>query len=150
MFIGKPPKELQKIHQVAVECLEGGLEKFKVGVTIGEVLEAFRKPARKANMDYVELGFHGHGLGSPEFPSMVYAAKKPKAEAGAGPFAEEVGIYGLASLELKENMVFSTNIDIYDPSWRNDVGIMGPSETVWVSSKGPVKLIGTPLEFTTT
>jgi len=46
-------------------------------------------------------------------------------------------------------MVFSTNIDIHDPQWRDDVGIMGPSETIWVSAKGPVKLIETPLEFTT-
>lgn len=148
VFIGKPPKELQRIHDVAVECLEMGLEKFRPGVTMGEVLEGFRGPARKANMDYVELGFHGHGMASPEFPSIVYAARKPKAEQSGGPFSEDVGVYGLTSIELRESMVFSTNIDIYDPGWRKDVGIMGPSETVWVSASGPVRLIQTPTEFT--
>lgn len=149
VFIGSPPKELQRIHDVGVECFEMGLEKFKPGTTIGEAIEAFRQPARKAGIDFIELGFHGHGLASPEFPSLVYASKKPRKDVGAGPFSEEVGVYGLASIELKENMVFGTNIDIHDPSWRTDVGIMGPGDTIWITAKGPVKLVGTPLEFTT-
>jgi Xaa-Pro aminopeptidase len=148
VFMGKPPKSLRRIHDVAVECLERGIEKFRPGATIGEALEAFRKPAKKAKMDYVELGFHGHGLASPEFPTMVYAEKKQDIRPSAGPFSEEVGFYGLTSIEIKENMVLSTNVDIHDPQWRHDVGIMGPGETVWVSSKGPVKLIGTPVDFT--
>jgi hypothetical protein len=118
---------------------------------VGEALEAFREPARKARMAYVELGFHGHGLASPEFPTMVYASKKSEPKSGSESSAEKgwSGLYGLSSIEIKENMVFSTNIDIYDPQWREDVGIMGPSETIWVSAKGPVRLIATPLEFTT-
>jgi hypothetical protein len=56
---------------------------------------------------------------------------------------------GPASIEIKENMVIATNIDIHDPSWRKDVGIMGPADTIWVTEKGPVKLINTPLEFST-
>lgn len=149
VFIGEPPKQLQRIHDVAVECLEMGIQKFRPGVTIGEAVEAFREPARKANMDYVELGFHGHGLASPEFPTIVYSLKEPEIEVGAGTILEEgwSGVYGLASIELKENMVFGTNIDIYDPSWRNDVGIMGPGDTIWITEKGPVKLIETPLEL---
>ena len=82
-------------------------------------------------MDYIELGFHGHGLSSPEYPSMAVKTGRPE-KAGVG------------SLEIKENMVFATNIDIHDPAWRNDVGIMGPGETVLVTKKGPVKLIGAP------
>jgi Xaa-Pro aminopeptidase len=150
VFIGEPPKQLKRIHDVAVECLEEGVQKFRPGVTIGEALEAFRRPAVKAKMDYVELGFHGHGLASPEFPTMVYAAKKPEAKkrSGSAPDKSWTGLYGLSSIEIKENMVFSTNIDIHDPTWRNDVGIMGPSETIWVSAKGPVRLTGTPIEFT--
>jgi Xaa-Pro aminopeptidase len=147
VFIGKPPKELRRIHDVAAECLEKGIEKLRPGVTFGEALEAFRKPAKIAKMDYVELGFHGHGMASPEFPTMVYAEKKSDKGTGSGPFSEEVGFYGLASIEIRENMVLSTNIDIHDPLWRDDVGIMGPGETVWVSGKGPVRLIGTPVEF---
>jgi Xaa-Pro aminopeptidase len=151
VYIGKPPKQLRRIHDVANECLEEGIRKFRPGVTVGEALEAFRQPARKAKMEYIELGFHGHGLASPEFPTMVYASKKPEAKKRSDSSTEKgwSGLYGLSSIEIKENMVFSTNIDIHDPQWRDDVGIMGPSETIWVSAKGPVKLIETPLEFTT-
>jgi hypothetical protein len=47
-------------------------------------------------------------------------------------------------------MVVSTNVDIHDPSWRPDIGVMGPADTVWITAKGPVKLVGTPLEFACT
>jgi Xaa-Pro aminopeptidase len=144
VFIGKPPKELQRIHDVAVECLEKGIQKLRPGVTTGEAAEAFREPARKANMDYVELGFHGHGLSSPEFPrTAMYPPEKLTTEHSSGPF------YGLACTEIKENMVVATNIDIHDPAWRKDVGIMGPGDTIWVTEKGPVKLVETPTEFST-
>jgi Xaa-Pro aminopeptidase len=136
VFLGKPPRELQRIHDVGVECLENGFQKFRPGVTRQEVLEAFRAPAKKARIDYIELGFHGHGLSSPEFPANIYTSSK-------GDIMGE----GSTSSVLRENMVFGTNIDIHDPAWRKDVGIMGPGDTIWVSEKGPVKLIGTPLEF---
>lgn len=142
VFIGKPPKELQRIHDVAVECLEMGIQKLKPGVAIGDAAEGFREPARKANMEFIELGFHGHGLSSPEFPrTATYASERLKVERGAGPFS------GLGSAEIKENMVVATNIDIHDPFWRKDVGIMGPADTIWVTDKGPVKLVETPLDF---
>jgi Xaa-Pro aminopeptidase len=142
VFIGKPPKELQRIHDIAVECFEQGIEKLRPGVPIGEAAEAFRRPARKANMDYVELGFHGHGLSSPELPrTATFPSEKLITQNDSGPF------HGLGSIELKENMVIATNIDIYDPSWRNDVGIMGPGDTIWIAKDGPVRLVGTSLEF---
>jgi Xaa-Pro aminopeptidase len=142
VFIGKPPKELQRIHDIAGECFEQGIEKLRPGVPIGEAAEAFRRPARKANMDYVELGFHGHGLSSPELPrTATFPSEKLITKHDSGPY------HGLGSIELRENMVIATNIDIYDPSWRNDVGIMGPGDTIWVTKKGPVRLIGTSLEF---
>jgi len=144
VFIGQPPKELQRIHDVAVQCLEMGIQKLKPGVAIGEAAEAFREPARKANMDFIELGFHGHGLSSPELPrTATLPSEKLKRERGVGSFN------GPASIEIKENMVIATNIDIHDPAWRKDVGIMGPADTIWVTEKGPVKLINTPLEFST-
>lgn len=144
VFIGEPPKELRRIHDVAVECLETGVQKLRPGVTAGEAAEAFREPARKANMDFIELGFHGHGLSSPELPRTATSpSEKLKRERGVGSFN------GPASVQIKENMVIATNIDIHDPAWRKDVGIMGPGDTIWVTEKGPVKLINVPLEFST-
>ena len=96
-------------------------------------------------MEYIELGFHGHGLSSPEFPrTATYPSERLKPHRSAGPFR------GFGSVEMKENMVVATNIDIHDPAWRMDVGIMGPADTIWVTEKGPVRLVGTPLDFATT
>ena len=143
VFIGEPPKELRRIHDVAVECLEMGIQKLRPGVTVGEAAEAFREPVRRANMDFIELGFHGHGLSSPELPrSATVPSEKLRRERSPGFF------HGPASMMIRENMVVATNIDIHDPAWRNDVGIMGPGDTILVTEKGPVKLVGTPLEFT--
>jgi len=60
---------------------------------------------------------------------------------GAGPF------HGLSSPVIKENIVLATNIDIHDPNWRKDVGIMGPAVTILVTAKAPVKLVKTPMDF---
>ena len=143
VFLGKPPRELQRLHDVAVECLETGIEKLRPGMAIGEAVEAFRKPARKAGMDYIELGFHGHGLSSPEYPRTATMPSE-RLRYGQGP---EGSFRGLGSAEIRENMVVATNIDIHDPAWRKDVGLMGPADTIWVSDKGPVKLVSTPLEL---
>jgi Xaa-Pro aminopeptidase len=140
VFIGKPPDELRRVHDVAAECMEAGIARLRPGVTVGEAADAFREPARRAGMEYIELGFHGHGLSSPEFPSCAYEPKgRDRKEAPAG---------GVRSVVIAENMVFATNIDIHDPAWRRDVGIMGPGETVWVTSEGPVRLVGASCEFT--
>ena len=149
VFIGKPPKELTRIYDVCLECFERGIQKLRPGVTVREAAEAFREPARKADMDYIELGFHGHGLSSPEFPTIVYAPKKLETGFDTETLLSEgwTGVYGSDAFELKENMVFGTNIEIQDPAWRSDVGIMGPGDTIWITEKGPIKLVETSLEF---
>ena len=120
------------MKRVTFECLERGIEKLRPGITVGEAAEAFRAPAKKANMDFIELGFHGHVLSSPELPRMaIYPSEKLKTNSDSGV------LYGLASTVIRENMVISTNIDIHDPGWRKDVGIMGPGDTIWVTEKGP-------------
>jgi Xaa-Pro aminopeptidase len=151
VFIGQPPKELAYIHEICVECFEKGIERLRPGVTVGEAVQAFREPAERAKMEYIELGFHGHGLSSPEFPTVVYAPQRPDDKNGTEKSDDKAwtGVYGSNAIELKENMVFGTNIEIHDPAWRNDIGIMGPGDTIWITDRGPVKLINTPLDFTT-
>jgi hypothetical protein len=43
-------------------------------------------------------------------------------------------------------MVFGTNIDIHDPAWRTDVGLMF-GDTVVVTANGPRSLINTPRDL---
>jgi hypothetical protein len=47
---------------------------------------------------------------------------------------------------LEENMVLGTNIDIHNPRWRTDVGVM-LGDTVQVTAKGGRRLVGIPLEL---
>jgi Xaa-Pro aminopeptidase len=151
VFIGKPPKELRRVHDIAFECFQNGIEKFRPGMKLNDVLEGFRSPVYKAKMDYIEIGFHGHGLSSPEFPAITYPPKKKKEEIGEHQrIGRESlsGEEGVGSLEIKENMVFGTNIDIHDPNWRNEVGIM-LRDPIWVTRDTQYRLVATPLEFTT-
>ncbi|MDX1745325.1 MAG: hypothetical protein R3324_05250, partial [Halobacteriales archaeon] len=101
-----------------------------------------REPAREADMDFIELGFHGHGLTSPEFPAVVYPQEPTRMfpeglawHLGSGRSQEDV--------RLEEGMVFGTNIDVHDPEWRDDVGLMF-GDTVHVTGDGPELLVETP------
>ena len=83
-------------------------------------------------MDYIELGFHQHGLASAGPLSVVY---KP------GPGQLAGGRIG--ELKFRENMVFGTNIDIHNPKWKKDVGIMF-GDTLHVTKDGARRLVNTP------
>ena len=134
-FVGPPPSELARVHAVAVECLQRGMERLRPGVPLREVWEAFRRPVAAAGMDYIECGFHGHGLGSPEFPTVVYKPEEPVLSGR-----------GLEAFELRSGMVLAINIDIHDPRWRRDVGIM-LGDTAVVTEDGPRRLADIPLDF---
>ncbi len=43
-------------------------------------------------------------------------------------------------------MVFGTNIDIHDPRWRSDAGIMF-GDTILVTEGAPRRLVGVPTEL---
>lgn len=130
--IGKAPAQIKAIHQVSMESLAAGIDKMKPGATLREVWEAARAPVEKGGFDFVELGFHGHGLASPEFPTVVY---KP----GAGLMSGEK----LGNLVLEEGMVFGNNIDVHDPRWKPDVGCQF-GDCVVIEAKGARRLVDIP------
>lgn len=135
VVIGSAPDELRRIHEVAIDCYQGALTKMHAGATVRELVNATRAPCIAAGLDYVELGIHGHGLASPEVPTCVY---KPGSPMIAGD--------GIWDLELQHNMVFGNNIDIFDPRWRPDVGIMF-GDMVRITDKGPEPLVNVPLDL---
>ncbi|MFC2013368.1 M24 family metallopeptidase [Chloroflexota bacterium] len=135
VYLGKAPGELKRIHEVCVQCFEQLLEKMRPGNKFEEVLDAVREPCKRAGMDFVELGFHGHGVLSPEMPTAVCSSGAP---IGAG---EKI-----SRLEVRENMVFGTNIDIHDPKWKTDVGLM-LGDTLHVTKDGARRLVDIPLDY---
>lgn len=135
VHIGKRvPPQLQRIWDVAIECLDISQEVMRPGVTVGEVLHALRKPVAKAGLGWVELGFHAMGLASPEFPTVVY-------EPGFG--LDTANGRRIEGLELEEGMTFGNNIDLFDPAWKPDVGCV-LSDFMVVREGGAELLVGTP------
>jgi Xaa-Pro aminopeptidase len=138
VYLGKKaPQELKDLHMVNVECLEVSLDVMKPGNTLRQAWEAIRAPAERAGLDFVELGFHGHGMASPEFPTVVY---RPG--------------YGLPSMNgdkigdfvFEEGMVFGNNIDLFNPNWKSDVGCMF-GDMVVVRGNRAEQLVNVPLEL---
>lgn len=128
------PKQLTDIFKVCVECLDVSREVLKAGTTLREAWEAIRRPAERAGYDFVELGFHAMGLGSPEFPTVIY---RP----GYGSNALNGSRIG--DLVLEEGMTFGNNLDLFDPAWKPDVGCMY-SDFMVVRKTGAELLVGTP------
>lgn len=135
VHLGTPPPELRRIWDVALACLDGYREAMRPGRTVGEAVEMIRGICATAGLDYVELGFHGHGLASPEFPTVTYRQGTPLL-AGSG----------LWDVVLRENMVFGTNIDIFDPAWKRNVGVM-LGDMLVIEADGPRFLVETPVEL---
>lgn len=111
--VGEPPDQYKRIYDAAVECLDAALEKLKPGNPLSDALDAERRVMSKYNLDWIELGFHGHGIGSPEDPTAIFMGD-----------TERSWPNGAEGTILQENMVLATNIDIHDPSFRHDVGVM--------------------------
>jgi Xaa-Pro aminopeptidase len=138
VYLGKrAPKELLRIWDVSVECLEASKDALTAGRTIGEAVAMIRRPAERAGLDFVELGFHAMGTASPEFPSVVYRE-------GFG--SDRLNGALIGELVLEEGMTFGNNIDLHDSRWKPDVGCM-LSDFMVVRPGRAECLIGTPLEL---
>lgn len=96
-----------------------------------------REPAKKAELDWVELGFHAMGTASPEFPTVIYAP-------GYG--ANALNGAGIGDFVLEEGMTFGNNIDLHDSKWKPDIGCM-LSDFMVVRPERAECLIGTPREL---
>jgi Xaa-Pro aminopeptidase len=138
VYLGKrAPKELLDIWAVSVECLEASKEALIAGRTIREAVTMIRKPAERAGLDFVELGFHAMGLASPEFPTVIYRE-------GFG--SDALNGHGIGDIVLEEGMAFGNNIDLHNSRWKPDVGCM-LSDFMVVRPHQAECLIGTPLEL---
>jgi Xaa-Pro aminopeptidase len=131
------PEQLQRIWDVSVETLEISRQALVAGRTLREAWTMIREPADRAKLDWVELGFHAMGLGSPEVPTVIYVE-------GYGDDA--LNGAGIADFVLEEGMTFGNNIDLHDSQWRPDVGCM-LADFMVVRPNEAECLIGTPHEI---
>lgn len=106
-------------------------------MTLLEAWEAIRQPCQRAGNDFVELGFHAMGLGSPEFPTVIYLP-------GYG--GNALNGHRIGDFVLEEGMAFGNNHDIFNPKWKPDVGCLY-SDFMIVRKGGAERLTGTPREL---
>ncbi len=102
-----------------------------------EAWEAIRKPCERAGYDYVELGWHGMGNASPEFPTVIY---RP----GYGP--NVLNGYRIGDMVFEEGMTFGNNLDIHNSGWKFDVGCV-LSDFMVVRPGGAELLVNVPREL---
>jgi Xaa-Pro aminopeptidase len=141
VYVGqRAPDQLRRLWDVAVECLEASRTALSTGRTIREALEILRAPARKADLDWVELGFHAMGLASPEFPTVVY-------EDGWG--NKTLNGHHIGDIVLETGMTFGNNVDLHDSTWKPDVGVV-LSDFMVVRPDQAECLVNTPRELAQT
>jgi Xaa-Pro aminopeptidase len=134
-FIGEPPEELRRIHDIAADVVRMAKDLFVPGRTVREIYGAMHRHVDATGLDFIELGFHGHGLASPEFPAVVYREEDH----------DSLGLRGIGDMRVREDMVFGMNVDLHDPSWRRDVGVM-LGDMVAVTPDGAEYLCDVPLD----
>lgn len=141
VYVGKrAPDQLLRIWDVALECLDASRVALTAGRTIREALQIIREPARRADLDWVELGFHAMGLASPEFPTVVY-------EDGWG--NKTLNGHNIGDIVLETGMTFGNNVDLHDSTWKPDVGVM-LSDFMVVRPDKAECLVDTPRELAQT
>lgn len=131
--VGPVDDRYKRIFDAAVECLHVLMEKVKPGNTFLDAIEAEKAVLKKYGLGWLELGLHAHGLGSPEVPECVYMGMDPNTWQVTKEMEQVV---------FEENMVFGTNIDLHDPAFRSDVGVMY-GDTILVKEK-PELLVHVP------
>ncbi len=139
LSLGQPDMHYLAMHEVCNQVFNSAMENLKPGVAMKDVIEAMRKPVADAGMAYVEVGIHGHGLASPEFPTVVFG--------GPNCLVPDHPMGKMPAVDIQQNMVFGINIDVASPKWRNDTGMMC-GDTVVVTGSGARKLTSIPVELT--
>jgi len=138
VYLGeRVPDQIRRIWEVSIETLEVSSKALTAGRTVREAAQMIREPAKRAGLDWVELGFHAMGLGSPEVPTVVY-------EEGYG--GDEFNGAGIGDLVLEEGMTLGNNINLHDAAWRPDVGCM-LADFMVVRPNEAERLVGTPPEI---
>jgi len=138
IFLSKPTKEFQRIHDITIEVADVALEHLRAGETLENLADAMTQPVKEAKLGITEMGVHGHGIASGEYPTFLHFPFHYPGSDKPIPFV------------LKANMVFGLTADLFDPSFhRGKTGLMY-ADTVIVSGRRGKKLTRLPSDLMVT
>jgi len=134
--LGKPSSETMDLYSIGLECYRSAMKVLKPGCLFKDAMIALRKPVRDNGMAFAECGFHSHGSTSGGFPTF-----------GVASIDEHIDDYSnLEPVMIRENMVFTHMIDLYNPKIKNAHGMMLADSFV-VTKDGPEVFASIPLEL---
>jgi Xaa-Pro dipeptidase len=123
--LGEPDRETRRIYDGCVAAFEKGLSLFGPGKSISGCMGEVKRLVDDAGLGICEMGIHGHGLASLEYPRYRFHALK----------ADQAAL-AMVGDEFKEGMVFAFNIDLEDPKWRNGETGAVFADTIVITSSG--------------
>jgi Xaa-Pro aminopeptidase len=106
--LGQPEEGYRRIYAACLEAYARGMELFTPGANITEAMNAIREIVDRNRLGVCELGIHGHGISSMEYPR--YRLHAP-------PGADKKALAAIGD-RFQPGMVFAFNIDLVDPGWR--------------------------------
>ena len=138
--LGKPQKEIRYIYDIAQQCFDHALKMLTPGMELEKYVAAIRQPIYDAGLDFVEAGIHGHGLESPEYPTIQSPLQKKPLESG-NPAMITV------DTTLKVGMVFALIFDLIDPKYKDGKTGAALADTVLVTETGSRRLNKYPMDI---
>lgn len=134
--LGEPAPQYRNIYEGCLAAYRRGLDGFTAGAKISAALDAVKEVVDARRLDFCELGIHGHGLSSLEYPRCRQHARRSDDRA-------------LAAIgdEFRPGMVFAFNIDLVDPRWQEGRTGCVFAETLVVTETGPRPLHSYPTDF---
>lgn len=123
--LGEPDAGTQNIYDVCAAAFQRGLERFGPDEPIAACLDEVKGVVDEAGLGICELGIHGHGLASLEYPRYRFHALQ-----------SDQAILKRGCDTFKPGMVFAFNIDLFDPKWRNGETGAVLADTVVITDSG--------------
>jgi len=133
-----PDKEFLSIYEGCLETYARGLELFAPGRKISEAMTEVKKVVESRGLGVCELGIHGHGLSSLEYPRYRHHALHTDTKA----------IDSIEN-EFRPGMVFAFNIDLFNPRWRNGETGCVFAETILITEGETKRMHSFPTGFQT-
>jgi Xaa-Pro aminopeptidase len=134
--LGEPDPKYRKIYEGCLATYQTGMELFGPGRSISAAMEAVKDTMMSRGLGFCELGIHGHGLGSLEYPRYRHHAIT----------ADQQAIKAMND-EFRPGMVFAFNIDLFDPQWHDGNTGCVFAETVEITESGARRMHTYSTEF---